>query len=203
MKRIYYIFYITLIWLFICTNSNALNLNDHRIAVIVNDQMITSYDVIQRMKINAILNGINITPENNERLANAVIEELIQEMLKNEKIIEYDILISDQEYSQYEEEYFQNKLYSKDDLLNVFKENKIDFKLFNNYLVNEISWQKLIAGMYYRLTSVSETEIEEIISKNSKLLRVQAENIIIQRQLDLKSTKLLRDMLNEATIEYR
>ena len=31
----------------------------------------------------------------------------------------------------------------------------------------------------------------------------QANNFIIQRQLELKSSKLLRDLINEATIEYK
>ena len=45
----------------LCLNVNAFNTNDHRIAVLVNDQLITSYDVIQRMKLSAILSGIDIT----------------------------------------------------------------------------------------------------------------------------------------------
>ena len=46
-----------------CLNANAFNANDHRIAVLVNDQLITSYDVVQRMKLSAILSGIDITAE--------------------------------------------------------------------------------------------------------------------------------------------
>ena len=116
---------------------------------------------------------------------------------------EYEISISDQEYFQYEENYYNKRGFSKDDLLDVFEANKIDYKVFKNYLTIEISWQKLIAGMYYRLTSASNIEIEEIISKNPEILEDQAKDIVIQRQLDLKGTKLLRDLLNESTIEYK
>ena len=66
-----------------------------------------------------------------------------------------------------------------------------------------MAWQKLIGALYFRLTSVSETEISDIMAKNPNLNKEQAENLVIQRQLDLKSGKLLRDMLNEATIEYK
>ena len=65
-----------------------------------------------------------------------------------------------------------------------------------------VGWQKLIGNLYYRLTA-SETEISDIMAKNPNLNKEQAENVVIQRQLDLKSSKLLRDMLNEATIEYK
>ncbi len=200
LNKYFIIIFFTLI---VSLNAGALSVNDHRIAVIVNDQIITSYDVVQRMKINAILAGVSITSENNEQLANVVVEELIQEKLKNEKTIEYEISISDQEYFQYEENYYNKRGFSKDDLLDVFEANKIDYKVFKNYLTIEISWQKLIAGMYYRLTSASNIEIEEIISKNPEILEDQAKDIVIQRQLDLKGTKLLRDLLNESTIEYK
>ena len=82
----------------ICLNANAFNSNDHRIAVLVNDQIITSYDVIQRMKLTAILSGVNITAENNNQLLSSVVDELIKENLKNQKVDEYGISINEEEY---------------------------------------------------------------------------------------------------------
>ena len=60
-----------------------------------------------------------------------------------------------------------------------------------------------ISGLFYRLTSVSDLEINELISKNPSITSTQAEALVIQRQLDLQSSKLLRDIMNEATIEYK
>ena len=198
-KFIFFVFLLTIIQV----NVKALDVNDHRIAVLVNDQLITSYDIVQRMKMNAILSGIDITPENNNQLANAVAEELIKEKLKNEKLKEYNITVSNDEYMQQEFIFLRNINFIKDDLTIIFETNKIKYDQLKNYLIDEISWQKLISGMYYRLTSASEIEIEEIILKNSNLTKEEAKNIIIQKQLDLKSNKMIRDMLNEATIEYR
>ena len=56
---------------------------------------------------------------------------------------------------------------------------------------------------FHRITSVGDLEINEILKKNPNISIKQAENLVIQRQLDLQSSKLLRDMMNEATIEYR
>ena len=61
----------------------------------------------------------------------------------------------------------------------------------------------MINGLYYRLTSVSNLEVDEIIKKNPEITNEQAKNLVIQRQLDLQSIKMLRDMINEATIEYK
>ena len=81
--------------------------------------------------------------------------------------------------------------------------NNINYKDIKNLLISELSWSKLVSGLFYRLTSVSEQEIKEIINKNPNITPEQAKNLVIQRQLDLQSSKLLRDMTNEATIEYK
>ena len=184
-------------------SAKAFNANDHRIAVLVNDQLITSYEVVQRMKLSAILSGINITTENNNQLLNSVIDELIKENLKNQKINEYDISISEEEYLNQELLFYRNNPINKDDLIEIFELNNIKYDEFKKFLINEISWQKLISGMYYRLTSSSEIEIEEIIMNNPNISKETARDLIVQKQLDLKSNKMIRDLLNEATIEYK
>ena len=98
----YNFFLVTVLLFILNSHTIASNSSNHRIAVLVNDQMITSYDIVQRIKMNAILNGVNITEENNKQFVNIVIDELIKEKLKNEKIEEYKIVISEDEYLKYE-----------------------------------------------------------------------------------------------------
>ena len=184
-------------------NANAFNANDHRIAVLVNDQLISSYDVLQRMKLSAILSGIDITAENNNQLLNSVVDELVKEKLKTQKINEFGITISEEEYLSQELRFYENSPMNKDELIKIFELNDIKYSEFKKYLIDGISWQKLISGMYYRLTSTSEIEIEEIIMKNPNISKEMARDMIVQKQLDLKSNKMIRDLLNEATIEYK
>ena len=199
MKTILIIFFFQSL----CLNANAFNSNDHRIAVLVNDQLITSYDVIIRMKLNAILSGTDITTENNNQILNNVVDELIKEKLMNQKIIEYNISVSEEEYLERELIFYQNSPINKEDITKIFEINDINYSDFKKFLVNNISWQKLISGMYYRLTSTSDIEIEEIVTNNPNISQETARNMIVQRQLDLKSNKMIRDLFNEATIEYK
>ena len=196
-------FLIIIFFQLICLNANSFSTNDHRIAVLVNDQLITSYDVVQRMKLSAILSGVDITAENNNQLLKSVIDELIQENLKKQKIIEFNISVSDEEYLNQESLFFQNNPINKEDLVKILDMNEIKYSEFKEFLINGISWQKLIAGMYYRLTSTSEIEIEEIIMNNPNISEETAKQMIVQKQLDLKSNKMIRDLFNEATIEYK
>ena len=203
MNKIFKIFSLVLTLMIVSLNVEAITVNDHRIAVLVNDKLITSYDIVQRMKLRALLNGIDITPENNNQLANVAVDELIKETLKNEKLEEYSISIDEDEYLQHEKAFYDNIPLSKENLRELFKSNNIKYSEFKNYLIYEMSWQKLISGIYYRLTSASKIEIEEQILKNPEITTDVARNIIIQKQLDLKSSKMIRDLFNEATIEYK
>ena len=152
--------------------------------------------------MNAIIKGIMITPENRD-IINSTVEELISEKLKFEKFNEYKINKTIDEIKNFEESFYLEKNYTKGELFEALAENNIKYKYLENYFKTEVSWGKLIAGLYFRLASANEIEIDTLISKNPNINYEQARNIIIQRQLDLKSQKLLRDMLNEATIEYR
>ena len=176
---------------------------EHKIAVLVNEDIITSYDIIQRLKLTAIIQGVNLDAQNSQLMVNNVVDELIREKVKLSKIDEYQIKTEDDEYKQFEKNFFKRNKIKQDEIFSLLKENKINYQELKELLFIELAWNKLINGLFYRFTSVSDIEIIELVSKNPSLSSEQAENLVIQRQLDLQSSKLLRDMMNEATIEYK
>lgn len=176
---------------------------EHKIAVLVNEDVITSFDIIQRLKLTAIIQGINLNAQNTQLMVNNVVDELIREKVKLSKINEYQIEIKNEEYKEFEINFFTRNKFNQDEILNLLKENNINYQEFKSYLMGELAWNKLVNGLFFRLTSISDLEVDELISKNPSLSVEQAENLVIQRQLDLQSSKLLRDIMNEATIEYK
>ena len=195
-----------LVILFILLIPNSIIAEDkieHKIAVLVNEDIITSYDIIQRLKLTAIIQDINLNAQNTQLMVNNVVDELIREKVKLIKINEYEIKAEDDEYRQFEENFFKRNKINQDEMFSLLEENKINYQELKRLLYNELVWNKLINGLFYRYASVSDLEISELVSKNPGLSSEQAENLVIQRQLDLQSSKLLRDMMNEATIEYK
>ena len=176
---------------------------EHKIVVLVNDRIITSFDIIQRIKVISIINDIKVNEDNINIIRNSVIKELIDEKLKIEKAKEFNIKVNEDEYLEFENNILNQRGILKNKLIDVFKENNIDYEEFSNFVKTQIMWQKVIGGLYNRLVSASEIEINEVLKKNSSIQYDQAKQIVIQKQLDLKSNKLLRDLKNEATIEYR
>ena len=190
-------------WVLTISTSSANEQIEHRIAVLVNEQVITSYDIIQRLKLTAIIKNININAQNNQIMVNNVVDELIQEKVKLDKINEYKININEDEYLDFEKKFFQTQNIDRSSVINLLNENQINYDELKSFLIVELSWNKLVNGLFARLTSASNIEIQEIIVKNPNISEEQAESLIFQRQLELQSSKLLRDIMNEATIEYK
>ena len=187
------------------TTSFAHSYNDktNRIEVLVNENIITKYDIVQRLKINSILNRVEITDINYNQLLNIVIDELVIEKLKIKKIEEYNISFNKKEFITHEKRYLLNLNFSKKELEELFYINDINYNHLNDLLGIDLKWQKLIYGLYFRVTSVTEQEISELTSKNPNIDEETANDLILQKQLDLKSKKLIKDLRDEATIEYK
>ena len=204
MKQYLYKFFLVTILFFIASSYiSANNKIEHKIAVLVNEEIITSYDIIQRLKLTAIIKNINPTAQSTNITINNIVDELIQEKLKLEKINEYNIEVTENEYLEFENSFFERNKVDKKQMILSLKDNGVSYQDLKDQILNEFLWSKLISRLYYRLTSVSEIEVNSIIKNNPLISLELAENLVIQRQLDLKSSKLLRDMMNEATIEYR
>ena len=203
MKQYLYKFFCNYTFFIASSYISANNKIEHKIAVLVNEEIITSYDIIQRLKLTAIIKNINPTAQSTNITINNIVDELIQEKLKLEKINEYNIEVTENEYLEFENSFFERNKIDKKQMILSLKDNGVSYQDLKDQILNEFLWSKLISRLYYRLTSVSEIEVNSII-KNNPLISIElAENLVIQRQLDLKSSKLLRDMMNEATIEYR
>ena len=177
--------------------------DQHKIVLLVNEEIITSHDIIQRMKIIAILNKIEINDTNSLKIQNQIIDELVDEKIQNEKINEYNINVSNDEIDDYELSYFNQSGRAKDEIYQIFDENKIDKEIVRNMISVQIAWTKLISGLYFRLISVSDIEIEQAMNFDSSISKEKAYNIIRDRQITLKANKYLRDLKDSSTIEYR
>tara|TARA_Y100000992_G_scaffold289211_1_gene243544 strand:- start:12 stop:620 length:609 start_codon:yes stop_codon:yes gene_type:complete len=201
--RIYKLLMVIFFIPFTLNNLMAEDKIEHKISVLVNEEVITSYDIIQRLKLTAVLRSIDLNTQNTQLIINNVVDELIHEKVKLSKIKEYQIKVDNDEYIEFEINFFKTNKINRDEILSLLEANQINYQELKMLLMSELTWSKLVRGLFYRLTSISDLEIEELVSKNPNLSIEQAEGLVIQRQLDLQSSKLLRDIMNEATIEYK
>ena len=175
----------------------------NKVEILVNEHVITKYDIMQRLKINSILNRVEINENNYNQLLNIIIDDMVIEKLKIKKIDEYSISFSKDEFNQHQKRFFSSINFNKEGLEELFLINNINYNYLREFLEVDLKWQKLIYGLYLRVSSVTEQEITDLIEKNPDIDEETANDLLLQKQLDLKSIKLIQDLRDEATIEYK
>ena len=200
-KRISF-FSLLIIFFHFCSIVSA-NQSTHKIEILVNDKIITNYDIAQHFAINSILDNINITAENGDFLYNKTVNELIDMKIQQAKINEYDIKIEDDNKDYYENYYFQSKRLDKDKVYEIIKSNNLDVDALKEKINTSIAWEQLTAGLFLHTISVSDSEVNELLKKDDSLSTELAKRILTNKQVQLKSDKYLRDLRAEANIEKR
>jgi hypothetical protein len=179
------------------------NQSTHKIEILVNDKIITNYDIAQHFAINSILDNINVTAENGDFLYNKTVNELIDMKIQQAKIKEYDIKIEDDNKEYYENYYFQSKRLDKNKVYEIIKSNKLDVDALKEKINTSIAWEQLTAGLFFHTISISDSEVGELLKTDESLSTEIAKRILTNKQVQLKSEKYLRDLRAEANIEKR
>ena len=176
---------------------------NYKIIRLVNDQVITNYDLEQRLKLYAILNTVNVNNENIDRLASEMLNLMVDEKLQLEQINLYNISISKADVDDYINRAFLDDSINLIDFTNTLNDNNIDISILKKSIKIILGWNKLSGRLFYRASEISNIDLENLMKENVLLSKEQAQNILIQKQIELRAKKLLRDIRIEANIENR
>lgn len=135
---------------------------ENKIIVKVNNKIITSYEMKNKILTTLFLSNEEINQKNINKTKPLVLNSLIDLKLKENEIEKYKIEISDTELG--------NSLnsYAKDNLENFIKSfdnNNINYEIFKDDLKTELSWRKLIFYLYNRKIDIDESEIDLELEK--------------------------------------
>ena len=195
-------FSLLIIFFHFCSIISA-NQSTHKIEILVNDKIITNYDIAQHFAINSILDNINVTAENGDFFYNKTVNELIDMKIQQAKIKEYNIKIEDDNKEYYENYYFQSKRLDKNKVYEIINSNNLDVDALKEKINTSIAWEQLTAGLFFHTISISDSEVSELLKKDESLSTEIAKRILTNKQVKLKSDKYLRDLRAEANIEKR
>ncbi len=196
--------FLFLIIIYLLFNSiSYANQSTHKIEILVNDNIITNYDIAQHFAINSILENITVTQENGEILYNKTVNDLIDMKLQQIKIIDYDIKIENENNDYYEDYFFQSRRLDRDKVYEIMKNNNIDINILKEKIYTSIAWEQLTSGLFLHTISISDKEVNELVKTDESLSPELAKRILTNKQVQLKSEKYLRDLRAEANIEKR
>lgn len=140
-------------------------LPEMRIAAVVNDQVISVFDLVSRIRLVMISTNVPDTPEARKRLAPEVLRGLIDEKLELQEAKRQGVTASDKE--------IRNALASiekqnnmKPGQLNEFlKARGIDRGVLVDQLTASIVWAKLVRQMAAQTIDISDQEIDEALKR--------------------------------------
>tara|TARA_B100000787_G_scaffold26049_1_gene17345 strand:- start:176 stop:787 length:612 start_codon:yes stop_codon:yes gene_type:complete len=176
---------------------------NYKIIKLVNDQVITNYDLEQRLKLFSVLNDITVNQENIEEYAEQMLYLMVNEKLQLEQINSYKIFINESEIDDYINRYYLNEDNDMSNLLITLKNKNIDIKVLKETIKIRLGWYNLSSRLYYKDSEINKIELESTMKQNPSLSEEQAKNSILQKQIDLRAKRFLRDIRNEANIENR
>ena len=173
----------------------------YKIIKLVNEQVITNYDLEQRIVLYSMLNQINNDDLNT--LAGKILYLMVDELLQLEQIKKYNISVSDIEIDEYIDRAYLNANNNIDDFNLIFKKNNLDINILRKSIEIKLGWNDLAGRLFYRTAEINAVDLKDTMDSDPSLSKEQAENNLLQKQIGLRAQKLLRDIRTDATIENR
>jgi len=176
---------------------------NYKIIKLVNNNVITNFDLEQRLKLYSTLNKVNINKENIDKLAVEMLSLMVDEKLQLEQINSYEISVNESEINDYIERAYLSESNSLNEFIDALNNNNIDIEILKKSIEVMIGWNKLTGRLYYRTSEINKVDLENLMNEDLSLSKDQAEDILLQKQIGLRAKKLLRDIRIEANIENR
>lgn len=145
--------------------SGAVAQEVQRISAIVNDQVISAYDLKQRVKLVLVTSGIPQTPENIERIEKQVLRSLVDEKLQLQEAAKNDIKVQKSEIDSEIERIAKQSNVSADQILESLEKQNVSTDTLRDQIMAEIAWAKLVQRRFGARVNVSEEEINQVMER--------------------------------------
>lgn len=136
-----------------------------RIAAVVNDEVISVYDVVSRMRMVMISSNIPDTPETRQKIGSQVLHSLIDEKLELQEAKRKNVTATDSETNAALEQIEKQNNMKPGQLNEFMKARGIDRGTLVNQLTAGIVWAKLVRRLAAQTTDISDDEIDEALKR--------------------------------------
>jgi len=136
-----------------------------RIAAIVNDELITAYDLESRIRLVIFSTRLPNTVDTRRRISSQVLRTLIDERLQMQEAKRRNISVSRRDLQRAKETIEKQNRLPKGGLEQVMKQNGIPLESINEQLRTGIAWSKLIGRRLRPRITIGEDEIDESLER--------------------------------------
>ena len=131
-----------------------------RIVAVVNDDIITQYDLIARLGIALSSSDVQDTPEARRRLGSQILRTLMDERLQSQEAGRLGIGVSEREIEEQMEAIEKRNNMQPGGLGQFFRTNRLDIETWKERLRVEIAWNKVLARRIAPRVEVGVDEVE-------------------------------------------
>ena len=199
-KKISFIF-ITLIFFSVSLNAKVNN----KIIVKVENEIITNYDLKNKILSFLILRGEPINQDNINKFKSQALEVLIQQKLKKIELVNYNMKKDEKKINQYLLTISSNNI---EGFKEIFLQNNLDYDLFLEEIEVQIMWQELIYKIYSNKIKIDENVIEQelknYLKKSKEIVEFKISEIEIfneNQNLEQDNIVLIQNKIQEIGFE--
>jgi peptidyl-prolyl cis-trans isomerase SurA len=136
-----------------------------RIAAVVNDSVISAYDLEQRLGLVVATAGVPPTPENLERIRPQILRALVDERLQIQEASENNIEINEEQVNQAIERLGQRNGMSMPQIEAFLRSVNVNIDTLRNQVYAELAWNELVQNRFGARVSVTDTEIDTVLQR--------------------------------------
>ena len=182
------------------TNSFALTKN--KIIVSVENQIISSYELKNKIKTMLFLSNQNLSQKNIDFTKQIALQQLIDYKLKKNQTTKFNIKLDNNIQINNHLESLSSKYKTNiDGMKNIFKNNNLDFELYVNEIETEFNWQKLIFRNFKDKITLDKEEIDNelnnLLETQSNLQEYELAEIEISLKNNLEDQSTLLEINNQ------
>ena len=181
MIKIFKIKLVILVMTFFVFGNNVYAEIKNSIIAKIGNEIITNFDIENKIKTNLYLSGEEINQQNVNKIKALTLKSLINLKLKSNEVKKHSLITNDQAIAQYLDTIANNLNLSRVDLINQFKIYEIDYDQFVEDVKTEFLWQRLVARTYLNRIKVNEDqinfELKKILEKENKNTSVVEYNL--------------------------
>ena len=135
------------------------------IVVAVNDDMITSYDLKQRMLLLIVTSGVQVTQDNYQAFQQQALNSLIDEHLEQQEMDHWKVKVGDDDVNQEIERMAAQSNLTGDQLLAELKKVGVDAQTLRDQISAETGWSQLVGGRYHSNAAVGKAQVDSMLDK--------------------------------------
>ena len=200
IKKIKYIFLI--FFLIANFNENLKSQDIQAIAVIVNDEVISRYDVNQRVRLILVTSGIPATEENVKRIEEQAIKALIDEKIQIQEAIKLEVPDSPDEINLMLDNIARGNQTTAEGILESITSQGVNSETLLSQIKSELLWNKIVRGRFGSYINISDEEVNIIYDRtiqniNNSQYDISEIFIGFEDESEEKEAKELTDRLTE------